>query len=307
MEYQGKYPYRMLSDVFDLHEDQAGIVEYDWCINLMKGAIVSADRITTVSPSYAGEIQIAGGYGLEPIIRANSHKLSGIINGIDTELYNPKTDPKLAKNYTADNVEGKAANKAALQKLFNLPVEPRKMLICVVSRLVAHKGIDLITLLMDDLLKLDIQFLMLGTGDYEYELFFEELAHRYPNKVKSSIAFNPEIASKFYAGADVVLMPSRSEPCGLTQMIASRYGTIPIVRKTGGLSDTVEDCSLGQGSGFVFEEYDWVVLFNTIKRAHYQYFYHEDNWKNLMREAMSRDYSWDQSAHAYAALYEELR
>ena len=307
MEYQGKYSSDTLFDVFDLWESARGLVEYDWCINLMKGAIVCADKITTVSPSYAHEIQVSGGYGLEAIIAQNAYKLSGILNGIDTSLYDPSTDALLAKNYSIDTVENKAFSKKTLQALFSLPNAPRKMLICMVSRLVSHKGIDLLTLVMDDLIDMDVQFLLLGTGEHDYELFFEEMALRHPGKVAVSIAFNPEIAGKIYAGADVLLMPSRSEPCGLSQMIACRYGTIPIVRKTGGLGDTIADCRLGDGNGFVFEEYTARALLDTIYHAADLYAYSEEDWKNLMRKAMGCDFSWDISAREYAKLYKELQ
>ena len=273
----------------------------------MKGAIICTDKITTVSPSYAEEIQISGGYGLEPIIRENAYKLSGIINGIDTKTYDPATDPLLGKNtYTADSLKGKAASKKKLQAFFNLPRDPRKMLICVISRLVSHKGIDLITYMMDDLLRLDVQFLLLGTGEHAYELFFEERAVNNPNKVAASIAFNPEIAGMIFAGADVLLMPSRSEPCGLAQMIACRYGTIPIVRKTGGLGDTIRDCRLGDGNGFVFEDYTVQALLETINSAQELYTYHQEDWANLVRASMLVDFSWDLSAREYSKLYREL-
>ena len=310
MEYQGKFPYTMLTDVFDLREHEAGIVEYDGCINLMKGAIICADKITTVSPSYANEIKFAGGYGLEPIIRENAYKLKGIINGIDTNHYNPETDALLAKsgkNYSIDTLEDKAVNKAVLQKLFGLPIDPSKMLICVVSRLVAHKGIDLIAYVMDDLLKLDVQFLLLGTGDLEYELFFEDREHHFPEQVGVSISYNPEIAAQLFAGSDVMLMPSRSEPCGLTQMISCRYGTIPIVRKTGGLGDTIIDCRAGTGNGFVFVEYDADIMLDAIKQALDLFTNKKKDWENLMKEAMSSDFSWDLSAKAYVDIYKELK
>ena len=307
LEYQGKYSSDILTDVFDLRSYEAGLVEYDKCINLLKGAIVCADKLTTVSPSYAREIRSGEGYGLDPILAENSYKLIGIINGIDTKTYNPATDPMIEKNYTVDTLDYKAVNKKKLQSFFKLPEEPRKMLICVVSRLVSHKGIDLITYMMDDLLKLDVQFLLLGTGDHYFELFFEEMAVRHTDKIGVSIAFNPEIASMIYAGADVMLMPSRSEPCGLAQMIACRYGTIPIVRKTGGLGDTIRDCRAGMGNGFVFQEYNAGILFDTIAQAESLYSNREKDWKNLMREAMSCDFGWDLSAIAYANLYKELR
>ena len=306
MEYQGQYRSEIVNDVFDLYDNDANIVDYDGCVNLMKGAIVCADKLTTVSPSYADEIQLDGGYKLEPIIRENAYKLTGIINGIDTSLYDPATDPLLDKNYTSDNLEGKAVNKRKLQTLFNLPRSPRKMLICVISRLASHKGIDLITYMMDDMLKLDVQFLLLGTGEHAYELFFEERAVRHHKKVAVSIAFNPEIAGKIYAGADVLLMPSRSEPCGLAQMIACRYGTIPIVRKTGGLGDTIRDCRLGAGNGFLFEDYNAGALLDTVVQALDLYTNHEADWKNLIKSAMDCDFSWVISARAYSNLYKEL-
>jgi len=307
MEYQGKYAINTLHDVFDLKNEDWGLVEYDYCLNLMKGAIVCADKITTVSPSYAYEIQVSGGYGLEGIIRENAYKLLGIINGIDTNFYNPETDPLLKRKYSTQDLDGKASAKRKLQTLFNLPKSPRKLLICVVSRLVSHKGIELITYILDDILNLGVQFLLLGTGDHDYELFFEDKAVMHPNKVAVSIAFNPDIARLIYAGADLILMPSRSEPCGLSQMIACRYGTIPIVRKTGGLGDTIRDCRAGEGNGFVFDEYNAGVLFETVKHALDLYTYHQDDWKNLMKEAMCCDFSWEISAREYLNLYEEIR
>ena len=307
MEYQGQMPGHILHDIFELSQDNMGLVWYNECINLMKGAVICADKVTTVSPTYAGEIQVSGGYGLEPIIRENAYKLSGIINGIDTKLNDPASNALLGKNqYSVENMKGKEGCKAKLQSLFNLPNEPDKMLICVVSRLVSHKGIDLITYILDDLIKMDVQFLLLGTGDHTYELFFEEMAMRYPDKVGASIAFNPEIAGMIYAGADVLLMPSRSEPCGLAQMIACSYGTIPIVRKTGGLADTIRDCRLGDGNGFAFEEYTSRALMSTIKSAHDLYANNKADWKNLMKEAMTFDFGWESSAKAYADLYREL-
>ncbi|MCL2392213.1 MAG: glycogen synthase [Oscillospiraceae bacterium] len=306
MEYQGKYIPGTLHDIFDLRDNDLSLVEYEDCINLMKGALVCSDKVTTVSPSYAREIQTSCGYGLERIIRENAYKLIGIINGIDTELYNPATDPLLKKKYSAQSPGGKASAKKRLQGLFNLPKSPRKMLICVVSRLVSHKGIDLITYILDDLLNLDIQFLLLGTGDHNYELFFEDKAVLHPGKVAVSIAFNPDIAGLIYAGADVLLMPSRSEPCGLSQMIACRYGTIPIVRKTGGLGDTIKDCRAGEGNGFVFDDYNAWSLLDTIQHALDLFAHHPDDWNNLIAEAMGCDFSWDISAREYLRLYEEL-
>ena len=306
MEYQGQYSLDILNDVFDIWPEEGGLVEYNGCINLLKGAIICADKLTTVSPSYAKEIQCGNGYGLDAILAENAYKLSGIINGIDTKLYDPATDVMIEENYSPDSPSGKATNKETLQTLFSLPCSPRTMLICVVSRLVSHKGIDLITRIMDDLLRMDVQFLLLGTGDHAFELFFEEKAVYHTDKVGVSIAFNPEIASLIYAGADVMLMPSKNEPCGLAQMIACRYGTIPIVRKTGGLGDTIKDCRAGAGNGFVFEEYEAGALIDTISQALNLYTRREDDWNNLIREAMKCDFGWDLSAKAYANLYREI-
>jgi len=306
LEYQGKFGNEILTDVFDLSGDEAQLVEFDGCINLIKGAIVCSDKLTTVSPSYAREIQNGGGFGLDVILRENSYKLSGIINGIDYSIYNPETDQVLEKNYTMDTLNGKVSNKMKLQSLFGLPVSPRTMLICVVSRLVSHKGMDLITYRMNEMLDLDVQFLLLGTGDHAYELFFTEKAVSRPDKMAVNLAFNPELAAMVYAGADVVLMPSQSEPCGLVQMIACRYGTIPIVRKVGGLGDTIRDCRAGDGNGFVFDEYNADLLLDTIVQALDLYKYREEDWKNLMKQAMGSDFSWDVSAKAYGKIYEEL-
>jgi len=306
MEYQGQYRPDIYNDIFDLLDQNANLVNYDGCINLMKGAIICADKLTTVSPTYASEIQVSGGYKLEPIIRENSYKLTGIINGIDTGTFDPATDPLLEKNYTANDLDGKAVNKEKLQTLFNLPIQPDTMLICVVSRLSSHKGIDLITYIMEEMLGMDIQFMLLGTGEHAYELFFEEKAMQHPHKVAINIAYNPEIACKIFAGADVLLMPSRSEPCGLSQMIACRYGTIPIVRKTGGLADTIHDCRNGNGNGFVFEDYNADALLHTVSMALDLYSNRRDDWKNLMREAMLCDFGWELSARAYTDLYKEL-
>jgi len=307
LEYQGQFAWNTLEDIFELRPEEAGLVEYNGCINLVKGAIVCADWLTTVSPSYAEEIQSGGGYGLDAILRENAGKLSGIINGIDYGAYNPETDPLLAKNYTVDALEDKVANKMKLQTLFGLPKAPCKMVIGLVSRLVPHKGIDLVTHIMDDLLGLDIQFVLLGTGDHAYELFFTEKAVSHPDKVGVNIVFNPELAAMLYAGADVILMPSKSEPCGLVQMIACRYGAIPIVRKTGGLGDTIRDCRAGDGNGFLFEEYNADLLLDTIVQALNLYKYHEDDWKNLIRQAMQSDFSWDNSARAYGEIYERFQ
>lgn len=306
IEYQGKFSMSILGDVLGLGEAEAGIVEYEGSANLLKGAVVCCDRLTTVSPSYAEEIKYGGGFGLEPIILMNEGKFSGIINGIDTGIYDPETDPSLIKTYSCETVEDKAQNKRFLQELFGLPIAPRTPLLCMVSRLVQHKGIDLIIEVMEELLSDGVQFLILGTGDHRYELFFADLAMRHPNQVAVNIAFNPEIGNKIYAGADIMLMPSRSEPCGLSQMTACRYAAIPVARATGGIKDTIRDCRGGEGNGFVFQNYDAYDLLSTARQAIHMYTYCEDDWRNLMCEAMRSDFKWDSSARLYLDLYKGL-
>jgi starch synthase len=306
LEYQGQFAPEILFDVFDLYEYERGLVEWNNCINLMKGAIVTCDKLTTVSPTYAIEIQNGGGHGLESILHDNNYKLTGIINGIDTELYNPATDNALFRNYTVKTLEDKAANKRKLQELFGLRVDPKVPLLCMVSRLVTHKGIDLIRQIAQDLSSSETQFLILGTGDPYYEWFFNELAAQHPDKVGASITFNIEISSMIYAGADITLVPSMAEPCGLTQMISCRYGTIPIVRETGGLKDTIRDCRLGEGNGFTFIDYNAGVLLYTIRKALELYRSNGDNWRKLMIEAMNSDFSWRKSAERYLELYGEI-
>lgn len=307
IEYQGKFLLDALVDVLDLREEDYGVVEYHSAINLVKGAIVCADRITTVSPSYADEIKVAGGYGLEPILSMHSSKLAGIINGIDLNLYDPATDHTLTRTFTQDTLEGKAVNKRELQALFGLPISSHTPVLCMISRLVSHKGLDLLITIMEELISDDVQFLLLGTGDHNYELFFNEMSIRYPDKIAVNIAYNPEISNKIYAGADMMLMPSLSEPCGLSQMIACRYATVPIVRATGGLKDTIRDCRNGDGNGFLFQHYDAAEFLSTIRQAIHLYTFYEDDWRNLMREAMRSDFGWDLSAKAYAEFYAALR
>ena len=307
IEYQGKFPLSILEDVFDLQGFDLWIVEYQSCINLVKGAVVCCDRLTTVSPSYAEEIKETGAFGLEPIIRMNEAKLSGIINGIDVSMYDPAIDAALAQTYDIETVGKKAVNKHALQSLFGLPVEPRTPLLCMVSRLVPHKGLDLLISIMDDLLGDNVQLLILGTGDLQYELFFTELSLLHPDQVAVNIAYNPAIGTKIYAGADMMLMPSRNEPCGLSQMIACRYGTIPVARATGGLRDTIRDCRYGDGNGFLFYEYEAGELLGTIRQAIRMYVHNPEDWHNLMSEAMRSYFGWDLSAKAYAEIYKSLK
>ncbi len=307
IEYQGKYGMDILEDVFGLDKQYRTLVEHDGCVNLMKGGIECADAVTTVSPTYAGQILDPWySHGLDSILKPRRFKLHGILNGIDTEGYNPATDPAIAVPFSAEEPAGKAADKAAAQRLFGLEEAPRKPLFCVISRLAEHKGIALLRSKLCALLdQTDAQLAVLGTGEWQYENFFRELAKEYPGRVGAIIDFIPAVSRQLYAGADILLMPSKSEPCGLSQMIALRYGCVPIVRETGGLKDSVRDSGDGEGNGFTFADYDADQLLHTMFRAAEGY-KDEAGWQQLVCRAMSCDYGWGKSAGAYIKLYKEL-
>lgn len=301
--YQGIYNPQILGDVFDIPEDKAVILDYNGDINLMKGAIVSADKISTVSPTYAREILSPKfSHGLHYVLEQNKSKITGILNGIDRDYYNPAKDKEIACNYSWRDMEGKAKNKETLQKTAGLPVKPDTPVISIVSRLVDHKGLDLVTLAADDLLKEDIQLVILGKGDYYYENFFVNLSEKYPDKVSVSLVFDKAYSKQIYAGSDIFLMPSRSEPCGLSQMIASRYGTIPVVRETGGLYDSIKDIGWqGGGNGFTFAPYSAWELLQAVRRATDCY-RDREYWNNLAEKVMRVDFSWKKSAKEYIRL-----
>lgn len=304
--YQGQFSLNFYTDVIGLRADQVSDLEYHGCINLMKSAIVTADKITTVSPTYSEEI-LDSYYsnGLDEILKNNVCKLTGIINGIDTDKYNPETDECIFNNYSANDISGKAQNRTALQKLFNLPTDETIPLIGMVSRLVDNKGFDLVREAAEDILCNKSQMIILGTGDTINERFLQDLANRYPGKMAVKIGFFPDIARKIYAGSDLFLMPSKSEPCGLSQMIALRYGTIPIVRETGGLKDTVLDCSYDNGNGFTFKNYNVNDLIKTVRRAEDVYKL-KDKWETLVKRALDSNYCWQNSADQYINLYKIL-
>ncbi len=303
IEYQGKYDPAILTDIFGLADFDAHIVDYDGCINLMKGAIECADKVTTVSPTYAEEIKIPFySHGLSPLIHRHSHKLLGILNGIDTNFYNPEVDKDIFKVYNIKSIDKKCENKKALQEMLGLPVNANTPLVAIISRLVSHKGVDIVAEAAEDFLYNNIQLVVLGTGDPGYEQFFRDLQARHPDKVVAYIAFDPKLAKKLYAAADIFLMPSKSEPCGLAQMIASRYGTVPIVRETGGLKDSIHDCTLGKGNGFTFVDYTADNISNAINRA-LNLYYDKKNWNNLVKEVMTTDFSWNNSSLKYIDMY----
>lgn len=305
IQYQGVYGKELLEDVLGIPADKASLLEYDGCINFMKGAIECADKVTTVSPSYADEILDPWySHGLDSILNERRYKLRGILNGIDTVGYDPATDKCIKANFSADDISGKKIDKEELQKEMGLPVKPGVPVIGMVTRLVSHKGLDLVKGILDELLATsEMQLVVLGSGDYEYESYFRWIAEKYPDKVGLRIGFVPKLARKIYAGTDMFLMPSKSEPCGLSQMVALRYGTVPIVRETGGLRDSITDCGDGKGNGFTFKSYNAHDMLDAIRRA--LTLYYNGDWNELVLRALNCDFSWGRSANAYIRLYKE--
>ena len=307
IQYQGKYGMELLEDVVGIPQGCRQLIEFDGCVNYMKAAIETADMVTTVSPTYAGEILDPWfSWGLDPILQARHWKLRGILNGIDTVSYDPATDVSLYENYTAETAtSGKAANKKALQERLNLPQRADVPLIGMVTRLASHKGLDLVKYIVDDLLQRDVQLVILGSGEWVYENFFRELQSRYPEKFCYCVGFVPELARKIYAGADIFLMPSKSEPCGLAQMVACRYGTIPVVRETGGLKDSIRDSGDEDGFGYTFKTYNANDMLGAIDRALGAYA-NPEFFDTLQQRCMAQDFSWGRSANEYIRMYREL-
>lgn len=306
IQYQGKYGHELLDDVLGLPQECASLLEYDGCVNFLKGAIQCSDKITTVSPTYANEIlDPYYSHGLDCILKKFTFKLTGIVNGIDTDVYNPETDSLIYQNYTADTLSGKDENKKQLQEELGLPVRAEIPVIGMVTRLVKHKGLDLVKCVFEDLMRADLQFAVLGSGEWEFETFFHEMSRKYPDKIGLRLGFNPQLAHRIYAGADLFLMPSQSEPCGLAQMVALRYGTIPIVRKTGGLNDTISDSGDGAGNGFTFHSYNAHDMEDAVWRAIGSYG-DRKGFTVLRKRAMTCNNSWGASANAYIRLYKEM-
>jgi len=306
IQYQGVYGKEILEDVLGIPAEYTSLLEYDGCINFMKGAIECANKVTTVSQSYADEILDPWySHGLDGILNERRFKLSGILNGIDTVNYDPETDKSIRANYSAECFGNKKLDKEDLQQIMGLPVRADIPVIGMVSRLVSHKGLDLVKGILDELLSTaEVQLVVLGSGDYEYESFFRDIAAKYPDKVGLRIGFIPDLARKIYAGADMFLMPSKSEPCGLSQMVALRYGTVPIVRETGGLRDSITDCGDGEGNGFTFKSYNAHDMLDAIRRA--LTYYYNDDWNILVERALDCDFSWGRSANTYIKLYKAL-
>ncbi len=306
LQYQGRYGLEILDETIGVGKKDARVLEYDGDVNFMKGAVEAADKVTTVSPTYAREIMDPWfGCGLDDFLRKKQYKLSGILNGIDMEVYNPAKDPNIAKTYTADTfTAGKAACKQELREVFGL-AETGAPVVGMVTRLVGHKGLDLVRHVADNLVDNGMQLVVLGSGEFTYESFLTELAARHPGAVGLRIGFVPELARKIYAGSDMFLMPSKSEPCGLGQIVALRYGAVPIVRQTGGLADTVTDSGDGKGNGFTFLSYNAFDMQAACLRAKEGYA-DTDGWQVLVKRAMQCDFSWGQSAKKYIEMYQEV-
>ncbi len=311
IEYQGRYGSDTVSNIFGLHPGylNEGMLLYYGDVNLMKGAIYAADYVTTVSPSYAQELKYAFyAHGLEGVVTANYSKVDGILNGIDTQVYNPALDRNIVANFTPEDLTGKALCKAELQSRLGLTPSSTTPIVAIVSRLAGHKGFELITSHFDRLMEQDIQFVLLGTGEWAYEQFFREAANKYPGRVSASLMYNAGLSSAIYAGADIYLMPSVAEPCGLSQMIAMRYGTIPVVRETGGLKDSVgayDPNANPSGCGFTFADISGEELIAAVARAVALY-QDQEVWQDLMRRDMQVDFSWNVSAGTYEAIYQKL-
>ncbi len=308
LKYQGIFPPSVLGEVMGVSDEYLnddGIKYYDQ-INYMKAGIVYSDIITTVSKSYADEIKYAFfGEGLEGILAFYASKLRGIVNGIDYNVFNPKEDRLVEYNYDAKNIEDKYKNKAYLQKKYKLPQKEETPIISMVSRLVDMKGLDLLANILDELLEEDIQMIILGTGDKKYEDLFKHFQWKYPKKLSANIYFSEEEAHKIYAGSDMFLMPSMIEPCGLSQLMALRYGTIPVVREVGGLKDTVIPYNeyTDKGNGFTFKNYNAHELLFKIKDALNLYRDDKKTWQGIILAAMNSDNSWENSSKEYIKLY----
>ncbi len=311
IEYQGWASSSFFDDVLGLPWELRDRMDMGGSVNMMKGAIESADLVTTVSETYARELMYPYyAHGLDGILSDNAWKLTGITNGIDTNTFNPATDPNIPAHYTADTVlVGKAQCKAALQQEVGLPVEENTPLMVMVTRLAGHKGLDLLCYVARRLLQEEnCQMLILGTGEAQYEQFFKDLAAEYPNRVAAKITFNLGLAARIYAGGDIYLMPSKSEPCGLSQMNAMRYGTVPVVHATGGLRDTVPpaDENGNGGLGFTFQSYNGDDFMWAVKRCLNLYHHNREGFRALQYRDMIQDFSWAVPAGKYMELFHRM-
>ncbi|MDR1689324.1 MAG: glycogen synthase GlgA [Clostridiales bacterium] len=308
LQYQGVFGREILNNI-GLSDNYftPDKMEFYGNINFMKSAILYADAVSTVSETYAEEIKNTEfGYGLNGALKAHDGNVYGIINGIDTEVSNPATDKHIARNFSAGDFSLRYENKRALQEELGLPVSDAPI-IAIISRLADQKGLDLVSLCLDELMSMDVQLVILGTGEGRYESLFKNYAWRYPHKMSANIFFDPKLAQRIYASSDMFLMPSLFEPCGLGQLFSMRYGSIPIVRKTGGLNDTVThyDRENKTGNGFVFKDYLASGMMWAINQA-ISLYGDRDEWNNIMKNAMNCDFSWESSAKKYIELYKKL-
>lgn len=312
LKYQGIHGREVVQDLLDLSDDYMtdDKVLLNGVPNFMKTGITYASRVTTVSPTYAREIMTDYyGEGLDGVLRDQGWKVQGILNGIDIDLYNPAKDPAIPSNFSEKAwIRGKGRCKAALQQEAGLPQKSKTPLISMVTRLAQQKGIDLLVRILDELLEEDVQFILLGSGEPSYERSIREIEARHPDRMRAYVMFDPLLARRIYAGSDIFLMPSLFEPCGLSQMIAMRYGTLPIVRQTGGLADTVQPYNRYDqtGNGFGFLNINAHELLFTTKDAVQLYNDEPVIWKKLVHQAMTGDYSWDRSAQSYEQLYRDI-
>lgn len=312
LRYQGVFDKAFMDELLTLGPEcnDPNLLEYSGCINFLKAGLVYSDAITTVSPSYANEIQTPYyGETLDGVLRARSNVLHGILNGIDNSLYNPETEVSLPAHFSALNLDGKAQCKAALQKELGLAANKDVPVVAIVSRMTDQKGFDLIERVVGEIMEMDLQLAVLGTGDERYEGLFSWASWRYGERVAARTEYNESLAHRIYAGADIFLMPSHFEPCGLAQMIAMRYGTLPLVRETGGLRDTVQPFNQFEdtGTGFTFTNYNAHELLFTLQRAIHYYYDEKEIWTRMMRRAMAKDFSWAHSAKEYKKLYRMLK
>ena len=307
--FQGQFSAKVLEDICGLAHIPAAAYQLTCghdAINFMQGALNYSDAITTVSPTYAGEIQTpAYGEHLDGVLRRRREALQGIVNGIDTDHFNPETDPAIAQNFSVDDRSGKAVCKAKLQEELGLTVRDDQPLMTMVTRLTRQKGMDLVTYALDRILSNGVQVAVLGTGDYEYENALRYFASKYPGQMSARIQFDPTLSQRMYAGSDMFLMPSLFEPCGLSQMIAMRYGTLPVVRETGGLKDTVipYNYETGEGTGFSFANFNGEEMGDAVFRGARLFWDNHDAWNNVVTQAMNQDFSWTRSASKYMDLY----
>ncbi len=311
IEYQGWAAGSFFDDVLALPWEYRSTLDMGGAVNVMKGAIETADLVTTVSETYARELMYPYyAHGLDSVISGNSWKLTGITNGIDVGTFNPETDPNLPAHYNAETLKnGKAACKKALQKEVGLPQKANTPLMVMVTRLAGHKGLDLLCYIARRLLwEEDCQLLILGTGEPHFEQFFRELAAEFPDRVCAKITFDLGLAARIYAGGDIYLMPSKSEPCGLSQMNAMRYGTVPVVHATGGLRDTVPGCNeKGEnGLGFTFQSYNGDDFLAALKRCLHLYRGDRDGFRALQKRQMTQDFSWDRPAQKYMEQFHRM-